>query len=636
MRYLFKAALFAAASLTALPAFAQEADDELIVTATRQPSEAERLPADVDVIDIDEARSRGVTSVADALASIPGLTVAPSGGFGQQTSLFSGGANSNHTLVLFDGIRLNDPASPGSAYDAGQDTLGGLSRIEIVQGPMSAVFGSDAIGGVINILPRHGGDGLLNAQLDVWGGSFNTLAATAGIDGTIGRVRYALTGEGVATDGFDLVPERMSTHTGDEDSAKSATLTGVFDLDVTDNFALDLLVRHREARADFDALAFPPPDFFETRMDDPDLEIAQNDLSVGRLGADWRWSDHLTLRGTIGALEQDREERDGAVTTSMFDGQRRFADLTANWRFGETGVLSNAGILAGVEMQTEEVDIDQGFTTVVGEQDHRGAFITAQGDVGNLTLTGAVRVDDFEGFGRETTWRLGAAYNFSNVRLYAAYGNSFRAPTLYERFIFFGDPNLDPERGRTWEVGGDLRLAAFGQDDGVEVGALYRSADIEDLIDFNSSFVYANIDEAGIDNAEARIALRPTSWLTARVAYVFTDAKDAVAKTPLLRRPEDAWTASLDFQRGPLMAQLAWRYVGERADQIYGNDGVHDGVGVTPDYDVLRASAAWEFTPGAQIYLAAENLTDVAYEPVNAFAGAPRNVTLGIRLRPGN
>ncbi len=634
MRYVLKAALLAAVSFVALPAAAQDIEDDLVITATRQPSEAERLPADVDVIDVDEARSRGVDTLAEAIAETPGINVVESGGFGQQTSLFSGGANSNHTLVLFDGIRLNDPSSPGSSYDAGQDTLGGLTRVEIVQGPMSAVFGSDAIGGVINILPRHGGEGALNARLDVWGGSFNTTAASAGVDGTLGRFRYAITGEGYATEGYDLVPERMSTHTGDDDGAESGTFTGIFDLDVTDGLAFDLLVRHREARADFDAFNFPPPTFNEQRADDPDLEIAQNDVTIGRLGATWRLNDAFSLRASGGKLEQRREEQDGGFTTSTFEGDRRFADLVANLQFGETGVLSNAGIVAGIETQTEEVDIDQGFATVVADQDHTGAFVTAQGDIANLTLTGAMRVDDFEGFGMETTWRVGASYGlFDIVRFYAAYGTSFRAPTLYERFISWGNPDLDPEQGTAWEIGGDARFPAFGQDAGIEIGLLYRSSEIEDLIDFNSFFVYANIDEAEIDSAEVRFAIRPTSWLTARVSYVYTDAQDAVANTPLLRRPEDAWYASLDFDHGPFTAQLAWRSVGERADQIYGDNGFWLGVGTTPQYDVVRASAAWEFTPGAQIYIAGDNLADEDYEPANAFAGAPRNVMVGIRLK---
>lgn len=637
MRYMFKAALLAAVSAITLPAAAQETEDDLVVTATRQPSEAERLPADVDVIDVDTARSRGVASVADALAETPGLDVVQTGGFGQQTSLFAGGGNSNHTLVLFDGLRLNDPSSPGSSFDAGQDTLGGLSRIEVIQGPMSAVFGSDAIGGVVNILPRHGGDGPLNARLDVWGGSFDTTAATAGIDGTLGRFRYAITGEGFVTDGYDLVPDRMSTHTGDDDGAESGAFTSVFDLDVTDSFALDLLIRRREARADFDAFIFPPPTFNERRVDDPNISIAQNDLTVGRLGATWRLNDVLSLRATGGTLEQRRREQDGGVTTAAFKGDRRFADLTANLRFRETGVLSNAGIVAGLETQTEDVDIDQGFAAVVASQDHTGVFVTAQGDIGNLTLTGAVRADDFDGFGTEATWRAGASYGLSRViRFYATYGTSFRAPTLYERFISWGNPRLDPEQGAAWEIGGDARFSAFGREDGVELGLLYRSAEIEHLIDFNAFFIYANIDQAEIDSAEARFAIRPATWLTARLSYVHTDAQDTVANTPLLRRPEDAWFASVDFDHGPFTAQVAWRSVGERADQIYGDDGFRLGIGATPQYDVVRASAAWELASGVLVYVAADNLADEEYEPVNAFAGAPRNVMVGVRLRqPG-
>ncbi|ANP47803.1 TonB-dependent receptor domain-containing protein [Candidatus Viadribacter manganicus] len=631
MRYLYKPALFAAASFLALPACAEEADD-LVITATRLPSHAETLPADVKVIDIEQAQSRGIDTIAEALAEAPGLNVSQSGGAGQQASLFSGGANSNHTLVLFDGMRLNDPSTPGSSFDAGQDTLGALLRIEVVQGPMSAVYGSDAIGGVVNILPRHGGADPLNGQLDVWGGSFNTLAAAAGINGTLGSLRYAITGEGYASDGYDLVPERMATRTGDADGAESSTFTGVFDLDVTDGFALDLLVRHRAARADFDAFeyesAFP---FREFRTDDRDIEISQNDLTVARLGATWRFSDALSLRGTGGTLAQEREERNGGVITSAYEGERGFADLTLDW------VTENAALAIGIETQTEKVNIDQGFTTVIAEQDHGGVFVTAQGDLNNLTLTAAARVDDFDGFGAETTWRTGASLDVTDqVRLYASYGTSFRAPTLYERFIYFGDPNLNPERGAAWEVGGDARFVAFGEGDGIVLGLIYRNAEIEELIDFNSFFSYANIDQANIDSAEARVAFRPASWLTARLSYVYTDAQDASTGTRLLRRPQDVWNASLDFEEGAISGQVGWRRVGERSDQIYGDNGFYAGVGITPAYNVFRASAAWNFATGAQIYLAADNLTDEAYEPVDGFAGAPRNVTIGIRLRPGN
>lgn len=627
MRFVFKAALLAATTLTAFPAHADD-DEQIVVTATRQPAEADRLPADIDVIDVDAVLIRGQSNLADALTGTPGLNVSRSGGFGQQTSLFSGGANSNHTLVLLDGIRLNDAASPGSAFDAGQDTLGGLSRIEVVQGPMSALYGSDAIGGVINILPRRGGEGAINGQLDVYGGSFGTLGGSAGIDGTLGRLRYAITGEGFATNGYDLVPERMATHTGNDDGAESTTLTGAFDFAVTDTFSVDLLVRQRDARASYDAFIYPPPTFNEQRADDPDLEFAQHDLSVSRIGARWAITDALTLRATTGQVRQDRVETDAGVTTSSYEGERGFSDVTAEWTRGSF-VLS-----AGFEHQNESVDIDQGFATVVASQDHQGGFIVAQQTLDRLTLTGAVRIDDFEGFGTEATWRGGASFQLTDaIRAYGAYGTSFRAPTLYERFIYFGNPNLDPERGEAWEIGADAQFSAFGRADGVELGGLYRSLEVQDLIDFDSFFTYANIDRANIDSAEARIALRPLAWLTARLAYVYTDAEDATANTPLLRRPESMWNASIDIERGQFSGSLGWRRVGERADQIYGDDGFYAGVGDTGAYDVLRASAAWRIANGVQVYIAGDNLADEVYEPVNGFAGAPRNVTIGLRLR---
>ncbi len=628
MRFVFKAALVAASALIALPADAQDDANEVVVTATRQPTESNRLPADIDVIDVDAAIVRGQSNLADALTGSPGLDVSRSGGFGQQTSLFSGGGNSNHTLVLFDGIRLNDAASPGSSFDAGQDTLGGLSRVEVVQGPMSALYGSDALGGVINILPRRGGEGPINGQLDVFAGSFGALSGSAGIDGTVGRLRYAITGDAVVTDGYDLVPERMATHTGDEDSAESTTLTGVFDYAFTNALSVDLLLRRRDARADFDAFIYPPPTFNEQRADDPDLEFAQNDLSVARIGARWAITDTLSLRATTGQVIQERVEADGSLTTSSYNGERRFSDITAD---GSSGALS---LSAGFEQQNESVDIDQGFATVVASQDHHGGFLVGQYELDQLMLTGAVRIDNFEGFGAETTWRAGASYQITDaIRAYGAYGTSFRAPTLYERFIYFGDPNLDPERGEAWEFGADARFAAFGREDGIEIGALYRSLDIEDLIDFDPFFTYANIDRASVKSAEARVALRPLSWLTARVSYVYTDAKDEVANTPLLRRPQDAWNAALDIERGPFSGHLGWRRVGERADQIYGDDGFYQGVGDTDGYDVLRASAAWRFADSVQVYIAGDNLTDEDYEPVNGFAGTPSSVTIGVRLR---
>ena len=620
------------------PAHAQRGEDEIVVTATRADIPTRNLPADVTVIDTEAALSRGQTTIAEALDDTPGLGVVQSGGLGQQTSLFTGGANSYHTLVLFDGIRLNDPTTPNSSFDAGQDQINGLSRIEVVEGPMSAVFGSDAIGGVINMIPRHGGDGSINARLDFAVGSFDTMRAAAAVDGTLGRFRYAVTSEGFATEGFDLVPKRMATHTGSPDGAESAVVTAVFDLELSPDFSLDLLARRREASADIDVFdfefTFP---FREYRDDSIDAEIAQNDLTVARLGATWRVSDAVSMRATTGGIDLKRAQNRFGVLTDGFSGERRFADLTLNWRPSEFAGLSDVAFVAGVSHEREDVAIAQGFgfpppfAFTTAEQEQSGVFVTTQGAAGSLTLTAAARLDDHEGFGEHATWRVGASLEMNeNARIYASLGTSFRAPSLYERFSSAGAPDLDPEQGESVEIGGtaDVSWAAFD--------LVYRHTQLEDMIDF-LGFNYANIDKARIETIEARVALRPTSWLTLRGGYIFTDAQDTVASTPLLRRPEDTWLASADITHGAVTGRLSWRSVGEREDFIYGNDGFGPSsppyTGTVDHYNVVRVSLGYELSPNAQAYIAADNALDETFEAANGIASPPRAITVGLRLR---
>lgn len=615
----FTAALLAASSL-AFPAMAEE--DEVIVTATRTATAAAALPAAVVVIDADAARARGEVTLDQALTQVPGLQAPRTGPIGQQTSIFSGGFESNHTLVLFDGVRLDDVSTPEGVFDAGQDLLGDASRIEVVQGPMSALYGSQALGGVVNVLPRRGGEGGFNPSFEAAAGSFDTLTATLGADGTLGRFRYAVTGSAFASNGYDIVPERISTHTGEKDGADINTLTGVFDYALTDNVSLDLLLRRRDAQVEYD------PGLFGNIDENLFTEIA-SESALWRLGATWAPIAAASLRLSGGALETDREVSDAGVLGDEFHGERRFADFDAEWRFGAWTLLG------GATVEDEKINAVSWGSAIVGTQEHWGVYAGAQGALGPVNLTAALRHDDYEGFGGETTWRAGASYNITAaLRVYAAYGTSFRAPSLYERYVpFYGAPDLDPETGESWEAGADARFALFGRENGLELGALYRSSEIDNLIGF-FGLTYANIDAAEIDYAEARIALRPLDWLTARVTYANTDARDASSDTALARRPRHGWSASLEAEHGPFAAQLSWREVGARLDTTYDDFGFWAGTGRAGSYEIVRVSASWAVNDGVLLYVAGDNVLDETYEPVNGFAGAPASVLVGVRLRP--
>jgi vitamin B12 transporter len=620
--YFTRAALLAAASLIALPAYAQDGDDIIVVTGAPAPTAVDDLPAAVTVIDVDDARASGAIALDQALADVPGIQAPRTGPIGQQTSIFSGGFESNHTLVLFDGVRVDDPSTPESIFDAGQDTLGDARSIEVVQGPLSSLYGSGALGGVVNILPRRGGEGAINPRLEVAAGSFGTLIANAGADGTLGRLRYALNAEGYTSDGYDIVPERISTHTGEEDGADITTLTGVFDYALTASLAVDLLLRQREARVDYD------PGLFGDINENPEAEI-ESDTALWRLGASWALSDALSLRVSGGALETDRVTSDFGVDGDNYHGDRDFADVTATWN------VADWTLLLGAQAEDESIEAVNFGSPVTGDQEHWGAYIAAQGALGPVELTGAIRQDDFDGFGQETTWRAGAAYPIGNVgRIYASYGTSYRAPSLFERFVpFYGNASLDPESAETWEIGADARVALFGRGDGFELSTLYRSSEVEDLIGF-VGFAYGNVDRADIDYAEARFTFRPTDWLNARVVYAQTDAVNAATGVALQRRPEEAWSAELNVDRGPFTGQIAWRQVGARLDTVYNDAGFWSGVSEVEAYDVLRASASWAVSEEMKLYIAADNVLDETYEPVNGFAGAPASVLVGIRVTP--
>ena len=620
--YSIRAALLAAAALIALPAYAQESDEIIVVTGAPAPTKTDDLPAAITVIDTDEARARGAVALDQALADVPGLQTPRAGPIGQQSSIFSGGFESNHTLVLFDGVRIDDPSTPESIFDAGQDTLGDARGVEVVQGPLSSLYGSGALGGVVNILPRRGGEGILNPRMEIAAGSFDTLIANTGAAGALGRFRYALNAEAYTSAGYDIVPTRISTHSGEKDGAEITTLTGVFDYALTDSLAIDLLLRQREARVDYD------PGLFGDISENPEAEI-ESDTNLWRLGATWTLNDALSLRLTGGALETDRVTSDFGIDGDAYHGDRDFADIAATWNVADWTVL------LGAQTEDESIAAVSYGSPVIGAQEHWGAYIAAQGALGPIELTAALRQDDFDGFGQATTWRAGATYPIGDAaRLYASYGTSYRAPSLFERFApFYGNASLNPESAKTWEIGADARVALFGRSDGLEVGTLYRSSEVEDLIGF-VGFAYGNVDRADIEYAEARFTIRPTDWLNARVVYAQTDAVNAATGSALQRRPEEAWSAELNAEHGPFTGQIAWRQVGSRLDTVYNDAGFWSGVGEVEAYDVLRASASWAMSEEVKLYIAADNVLDETYEPVNGFAGAPASVLVGIRVTP--
>ena len=642
------AAIFAAAPTALAQTEEGRAETEtIVVTATRTATPIERIPAQIDIIDRSDIELNVIETLADALAFSPGVNAVQSGPAGSITSVFSRGSNSKHTLALFDGIRLNDPSTPNGQYNFGQDLLGDAERVEVVRGPLSSVYGSDAVAGVVNVIPRVGAEAPLAPYFEVSAGEFDSYRGVLGAAGTTDALSYNLTVEAFETNGFDEIPDRMSTDTDDPDGAEFITVTALGEYDFGSGFSGQALFRLRDASSEFDTFSGGPTG--SQRADDPDLGVGEDTYTVWRLGGGWTsqtGSFDSDLR--VGQVLNERNTVNGGVVTDIAEGERTFAEWLNVWRPANAGALIDPAVSFGAQYQLEEIDVDPEFSNPLSLDEYSvGIYtLTTAGLTDFLDVTASARLDDFENFGSQGTYNLGAVFHADqiNTRFTAAWGTSFKAPTLSERFSssVFTTPNPDlvPEEGETWEVGFRSHLPLNGRSEGLRFGVTNFDTEIENLIENVFDFVSftgqnRNVGTAEITGYEAFLEWEPTEMFRARLDYTYTDALNADTDERLLRRPPHSWSANVVYRPIDIASiSVRWLYVGERTDISYDDNGFFTAVGDTIEsYELVNISGSLDLTEGVQLFLSANNLLDEEYEQPAAYAGAPRAVTIGLRGR---
>lgn len=608
MKHVSSVLLVVLAALPALAQTTQTVSQEIVVTASALPERVEETPATVTVITREEIDTRLARDVADVLREVPGLAVARIGSAGHQTSLFTRGGNPAHTLVMWNGVEINTPFFGG--YDWGQFSTAGVEQIEVVRGPYSALYGSDAMAGVVNILTiparsgvqaavEAGGHGLRNAQV-----------AAAHVEGglTLSGAFEARDDEGFAdNDDFEQRTANVAVRWAAA-NALSIGLTGrymTYDLGIPTNLnsSLDQLV---------------PSPF--RRQDGNERQLAiPIEQTLGRFRWDVLLAEHR---------RRDYFEDPGDPFGPYFqdtDVRTRRARLT-------TRTSTPIGtIVAGAERENTVVD----DVTIFGpnfldkERDERSLFIEDRYSrafgASRLELNAGVRWDDYETFGSETSPRVAAAWISNGTKFHAAYGEAFRAPSVGELYSpFGGNVNLRAERSRSIEAGvaryfdrGSLSLTLF-QD-------RYR-----DLIT-NFNFVLANIGRARSRGAEFAAGGRISERVNAGLTYTFTDAENEETGEQLLRRPRHSGSAFVSVRHGITELNVIVARTGERPDILpvlpfsRTTNEAHTTVDANVQVDLGR------FTP----YVKVENLTNVEYEEVRGYASPSRRAVAGVRFTLG-
>lgn len=613
--------------------------DKIVVSATRTPTAVKNTGSSVSVITREEIELKQLHSLADALKGVSGIRVAETGGRGSQTSVFARGTNSNHTLVMVDGIEINDPSSPSGAFDFGNFLLDDVESIEIVRGAQSVLYGADAIGAVIHIRTKAG-EGPMKARAKLAAGNKATHHETLSISGSKDRFNYSLTG-GLYESDNDSAPTKKRMPSGikrDDDGYQNKMVSGRFGWR-GENLQASVFGRHIESEIDIDG--FLSEDF-----------DASNNSRQTYLGAELKgqffeglWQPTLTLTHTD-IERQNRNDRQAPSQTldrTDYDGKKEKLSLQNDLYFIENNVIT-----VGYEFEEEEIQAD-GFTDFGGgfiqsqmsdeSRQNRAVYIQDQITLTEkLSATLGVRHDNTDGFDSETTYRVAGRYELRpSTQIRAAYSEGFRAPSLYEMYGFTpnsffsaysGNPDLDPETSENWEVGLDQSWL----NGKVQTSATLFKNDIDDLIttvflpSFDSTSV--NVDEAEIRGLEADMSIELTKQLDVHLNYTYTRSQNEDDQQ-LTRRPVHQANLDLIYQPGS-----DWRlagslhHIGSRKDVDADGDRVRMG-----SYAVINVSADYEVNNNTRVFARVENLTDRDYEPVWGYQGTGITGLLGIELQ---
>lgn len=649
-------------AITFVSAYAQETIPEITVTATRAEQLLQRTGSAVTIIGQEEIVRSGARSVDDLLRQSPGLSINTQGGPGQLQNVLLRGAEARHTLVLVDGVRINDTSTTGGEMDFSAIALDNVERIEILRGPQSALYGSDAMGGVIQIFTKKGRSGHGGA-ISVEAGSYGTKETRANLHGAQGPVFYSLGISAFNTDGFSAVGYRIPRIAGTLpplEADGSTRLSG--DLNIgfraTENLTLEAGVSRTDNRAQIDSVGSYPDVPGNTRT-----VLTRSYLSATHLAFDGLLRSKLTLfstqtdRALNTFYRWDTGAFDYSSTRFAYQGEREGAEYQGDLRLGAFGQLT-----LGARTERDKARQSMGelypvvtseATSVNARQTTNSAFGIWSKTIGeNWNVSLGARLDDVSGaddikggrggvtFG---TWRATSSYLFAQTgtKVRGSIGTGAKAPSLYQLYSEYGTNALAPEKSLGLDIGVDQKINSR-----LDVSASYFNNSFRNLIDFASTSppcgatqyteyfgtryygCYVNVARAKTQGLELELkaSLIP-EFARLKAAYTYLHAKDETTGLDLARRPKHAARFALELRpREGLLIEPRITFVGARFD-------APGEARPLAAYAKLDAYGEYRISENATAYVRLENLTNARYENIYNYGTAGRSGYAGLRVK---
>lgn len=597
----------------AAPSLAADQEQEpIVVTATRVAQTVDETLAPVTVITREDLERTLAQDVMDVLRLQAGVDLSRNGGPGTTTDLYLRGTESNHVLVLVDGVQARSATLGTFAWQSLPPSQ--IERIEIVRGPRATLYGSDAIGGVINIFTRKPQGPTARAET----GSFGTQSLQAGWGGGE-QTRYYINADIRNVDGFSATNRNSSFFDPDKDGLEQRSLTAGVSTTLSDRATLDVKAWRTESDTEFDS----------------GTNDAVNQTLSGRLGLEMNehWSQTVSL-----GLARDDLETIEEYFSSEFITKFLTKRTTADWQH-DISLTPDTLVVAGLnymQEQGENVDVSAASDAYDKSLHNAAAFASLQQRIGANDWQFSARHDKHSEFGGHTTGQIAWGRDVSDeVRVFASYGTAFLAPSLNQLFhpgyfggFYAGNPNLDPERSRTAELGLRYRVSASTH---YRVNAF--DTRVKNLIDYaGPNFQQINIGEATMRGLEFEYSTVRGPWL-GTLNVTFQQARDEDTGNELVRRPDRklALNVSRKIGIGRIGSELFLS--SKRTDRAY-----VDGESATvtqPGYGLVNLYAAYPVAKDLSVEARIENLFDKEYELAYGYNTPDRAAYIALRYAPG-
>ena len=574
---------------------------EIIVKGARIDTSEDNFGSSIFILDSEEIRLRGIRSAIDAISSSPGVTTKKNGSFGGVGSVRIRGASSSQTLVLIDGIPVNDASSPGCGYNFEYLDTSNIDRIEVLRGSQSTLWGSDAIGGVVNIYTKSAEKNSINLLSEIGSFGLRKINSELGIASNSSKFLFLV--DDTSLDGISKADKKDGNIEKDGFETNSYSFKGDIDLN---NIQIKGLLSYIKSDVEYDSFGFV------TGVQDGD-ERSITEEFIGNLTIKFNlFDDKLVNTFSVNQSDISRDYFTNDNLTFGADGERKLYRYQGNIGFGGFNKIAFGLEKEESSVNFDKLSIDSYF------------FLYQFQPIKDLVISAGIRNDDNKGFNSKTTRKISAAYRvFDNLSIKTSWGEGFKVPTIFQTTFFCcgaesANTNIRPEESTSYDLGFDFSLK-----DKFSFSLIYFKKDINDQINFSFGLGgYENIDFVESDGFEVSVNSEITEEINLYLNYSYIDSIDGRGQR-LINIPKDSGELALTYNSSfNLSGSLTIKYNGSEIS-TYGNLDSWSRADINLFYKLNKFS---------EVYFRVENLLDKNYQQVFGYGTPDRSGLIGVKV----